>query len=81
MESSGFPQTNYHGGQANSSLVTLNRPKALNALSSPLFKELNNALGKLEEDTEIGAIVLTGSDKAFAGMTLSTSKPCAWQCS
>jgi enoyl-CoA hydratase len=58
----------YHVVQADSSRVTLNRPKALNALSSPLFKELNNALVKFEEDKEIGAIVLTGSDKAFAGM-------------
>lgn len=48
--------------------VTLNRPKALNALSSALFVELNDALKKYEEDKEIGAIVLTGSDKAFAGM-------------
>jgi len=48
--------------------VTLNRPKALNALSSPLFEELNDALRKLDEDETIGAIVLTGSEKAFAGM-------------
>jgi enoyl-CoA hydratase/carnithine racemase len=65
--------------QANSSRVTLNRPKALNALSSPLFKELNNALVKFEEDKEIGAIVLTGSDKAFAGMWPSTSNIRNWQ--
>lgn len=47
--------------------VTLNRPKALNALSSALFKELNAALKDYEEDKSIGAIVITGSDKAFAG--------------
>lgn len=47
-------------------LIRLNRPKALNALSSDLFKELNDALKKCEEDPEVGAIVLTGSDKAFA---------------
>ena len=47
-------------------LITLNRPKALNALSSPLFKELNAALKAFEEDKDVGAIVLTGSDKAFA---------------
>lgn len=47
--------------------VTLNRPKALNALSSPLFKELNDALTKYEEDDDIGAVVITGSEKAFAG--------------
>lgn len=49
------------------SLVTLNRPKALNALSSPLFKELNDALTKYDEDKDIGAIIITGSEKAFAG--------------
>ncbi|KIV87950.1 hypothetical protein PV10_09228 [Exophiala mesophila] len=47
-------------------LITLNRPKALNALSSALFVELNDALKKFEEDKEIGAIVLTGSERAFA---------------
>jgi len=48
-------------------IVTLNRPKALNALSSPLFKELNEALKNYEEDDDVSAIVITGSDRAFAG--------------
>ncbi|KAJ7072519.1 enoyl-CoA hydratase [Mycena amicta] len=48
------------------SLITLNRPKALNALSSPLFEELNKALKDAEADDAVGAIVLTGSEKAFA---------------
>ncbi|KAK2467844.1 hypothetical protein APHAL10511_000139 [Amanita phalloides] len=47
-------------------LITLNRPKALNALSSPLFKELNQALSDADNDHSVGAIVLTGSGKAFA---------------
>lgn len=47
-------------------LVTLNRPKALNALSSPLMDELTQALDALEADEKVGAIVITGSDKAFA---------------
>ncbi|KAJ7594653.1 enoyl-CoA hydratase [Mycena floridula] len=47
-------------------LVTLNRPKALNALSSPLFVELNKALADADADDSVGAIVLTGSEKAFA---------------
>ncbi|KAK2741548.1 hypothetical protein FQN55_008303 [Onygenales sp. PD_40] len=47
-------------------LITLNRPKALNALSSPLFRELNDALTKYDEDKSIGAIIITGSEKAFA---------------
>ncbi|KAF2425257.1 enoyl-CoA hydratase [Tothia fuscella] len=47
-------------------LITLNRPKALNALSTPLFLELNDALRKLDADKETGAIVITGSERAFA---------------
>ncbi|KAG5638806.1 hypothetical protein H0H81_010035 [Sphagnurus paluster] len=47
-------------------LITLNRPKALNALCSPLFAELNQALREADEDTSVSAIVLTGSEKAFA---------------
>ena len=47
-------------------LITLNRPEALNALSSPLMTELTDALDKFEEDNSIGAMVLTGSEKAFA---------------
>ncbi|KAF9268782.1 enoyl-CoA hydratase [Marasmius fiardii PR-910] len=46
--------------------ITLNRPKALNALSSPLFIELNKALFEADADDSVGAIVLTGSEKAFA---------------
>ncbi|KAF3166582.1 hypothetical protein TWF225_005601 [Orbilia oligospora] len=46
--------------------VTLNRPKALNALSTPLFKELNDALQKLDEDPSIRAILIAGSERAFA---------------
>ena len=48
-------------------LITLNRPKALNALSTPLFDELNEAVAQLDADKEIGALVLTGSERAFAG--------------
>ncbi|HSI40830.1 MAG TPA: enoyl-CoA hydratase [Xanthobacteraceae bacterium] len=47
-------------------LVTLNRPKALNALNGALIAELGAALDAYEADPAIGAIVLTGSDKAFA---------------
>ena len=47
-------------------LIRLNRPQALNALSSPLIEELNTALAAFEGDAAIGAIVLTGSEKAFA---------------
>jgi enoyl-CoA hydratase len=47
-------------------LVTLNRPDALNALNSALIDELNQALDVFEADGAIGAIVITGSEKAFA---------------
>ena len=47
-------------------LITLNRPKALNALSDQLVTELGQALDTLEADDSIGAIVVTGSEKAFA---------------
>lgn len=47
-------------------LVTLNRPKALNALNSVVMEEVVAALQAFEADETIGAIVLTGSEKAFA---------------
>jgi enoyl-CoA hydratase len=47
-------------------LVRLNRPDALNALCTPLIGELGRALDDFEADDAIGAIVLTGSEKAFA---------------
>ncbi|QSZ30918.1 hypothetical protein DSL72_000476 [Monilinia vaccinii-corymbosi] len=46
--------------------ITLNRPKALNALSTPLITELNDALLSFDKSPAISAIVLTGSAKAFA---------------
>jgi len=47
-------------------LVTLNRPKALNALSPALMRELAAAIDVFEADEDIGAIVVTGSERAFA---------------
>lgn len=47
-------------------VVTLNRPKALNALNGALIAELGSALDAFEADAGIGCIVLTGSDRAFA---------------
>ena len=47
-------------------LVTLNRPKALNALCAELVAELEQALNELEADAGIAVIVVTGSEKAFA---------------
>ncbi|HXQ50226.1 MAG TPA: enoyl-CoA hydratase [Stellaceae bacterium] len=47
-------------------LITLNRPKALNALCDALVREVGRALDLFEADDAIGAVVITGSDKAFA---------------
>eukprot|EP00924_Labyrinthula_sp_SR-Ha-C_P006144 maker-scaffold_54-snap-gene-1.21-mRNA-1 protein AED:0.30 eAED:0.30 QI:228/1/1/1/1/1/2/293/274 len=47
-------------------LITLNRPKALNALCTPLIEELNHATSILDKDPEIGAMIITGNGKAFA---------------
>ncbi len=47
-------------------IVTLNRPKALNALCDALVRELGLALDDFEADSGIGAIIITGSEKAFA---------------
>lgn len=47
-------------------LITLNRPQALNALNDQLIGELNAALDMFEADDGVGAIVVTGSERAFA---------------
>jgi enoyl-CoA hydratase len=47
-------------------LIRLNRPKQLNALNDQLMTELGAALGHFEADDNIGCIVITGSEKAFA---------------
>src|SRR3954465_319646 len=47
-------------------LITLNRPQALNALNSTLVREVNQALDAFEADANIGCVVITGSEKAFA---------------
>ncbi|HEY7854850.1 MAG TPA: enoyl-CoA hydratase [Terriglobales bacterium] len=47
-------------------VITLNRPQAMNALSTPLVNELGLALEAFEADAEIGCIVLTGGEKVFA---------------
>ena len=47
-------------------VITLNRPKMLNALSFGVFREIANAVDDLEADDGIGCIVLTGNEKAFA---------------
>jgi len=56
-------------------LITLNRPKQLNALNDALMDELRDALTDFDRDDAIGAIVLLGSEKAFAaGADVSAMK-------
>ena len=52
--------------QGHVGVITLNRPTALNALNEAVAKDVLVALTVLAEDNEIGAIVITGSEKAFA---------------
>jgi enoyl-CoA hydratase len=47
-------------------LITLNRPKALNALNAALMQEMTRALDAFEADDAIGCMIITGSEKAFA---------------
>ncbi|MBY4229895.1 enoyl-CoA hydratase [Rhodococcus fascians] len=47
-------------------IITLNRPKALNALNSQLMREVVSVVEEFDADSEIGAILITGSERAFA---------------
>jgi enoyl-CoA hydratase len=69
--------TAVHGdGPRKTALITLNRPKALNALNDPLMDELGHALLAFDADDGIGCIVLTGSERAFAaGADIPTMLP------
>lgn len=58
--------TEKRGAKQNVALITLNRPKALNALCDGLVTELSAAVDSFDKDESIGAIVITGSEKAFA---------------
>ncbi len=53
-------------GERRTALITLHRPKQLNALNDPLMDQLGEALLRFDADPAIGCIVLTGSEKAFA---------------
>ncbi|CAA0087662.1 putative enoyl-CoA hydratase echA8 [Starkeya nomas] len=60
-------------------VITLNRPKALNALNGELIAELGRALDAFEADAGIGCIVLTGSERAFAaGADIKEMQPLAF---
>ncbi|KRT78198.1 hypothetical protein AMK59_6936 [Oryctes borbonicus] len=61
-----FIKVDKAGANQNVGLITLNRPKALNALCNGLMTEVAKAIDTLEADKSVGAIVITGSEKAFA---------------
>ena len=63
-------------GARKTGLITLNRPKQLNALNDQLMDELGQALLAFDADDAIGCIVLTGSERAFAaGADIPTMQP------
>jgi enoyl-CoA hydratase len=63
-------------GERKTGLITLNRPKQLNALNDQLMDELGRALLAFDADDSIGCIVLTGSERAFAaGADIPTMAP------
>ncbi len=60
-------------------LITLNRPKALNALNTTVLREVVAALREFDADAKIGAIVITGSEKAFAaGADIKEMQPLSY---
>jgi enoyl-CoA hydratase len=58
--------TETRGEKKNIGLITLNRPKALNALCDGLMSELSKVLDDFENNPQISCVVLTGSEKSFA---------------
>ena len=54
------------GEKKNVGLITLNRPKALNALCNKLMSEVTDAVVRFDNNESIGAVVITGNEKAFA---------------
>lgn len=64
-----FPEDENNNGNNNRGgvgVITLHRPKALNALCDALFDDLIHAVKAFDDDESIGCIVITGSGKAFA---------------
>lgn len=61
-----FIRVEVTGEKNNVGLITLNRPKALNALCDKLMTEVNDAVKYFDREDAIGAVVITGNEKAFA---------------
>ena len=66
MSDSGYEFINVRVEGGKVGVITLNRPKALNALNAGLMVELGQALKAFDADAAIGCMILTGSEKAFA---------------
>ena len=61
-----FIKTEKKGEKENVALIHLNRPRAFNSLSIELMTELGTALKEFDQDDGVGAVVITGSKRAFA---------------
>lgn len=61
-----FIKSEISGTKQSIGIITLNRPKALNALCNGLMKELSEEITKFEKDATISTVIITGSEKAFA---------------
>lgn len=60
----------------NIGIITINRPKALNALNATVIGELERVIGEVEEDTSLGALILTGEGRSFvAGADIAEQYP------
>ena len=53
--------------KGNIGYLTINRPKALNALNTDVLSELSSVLGEIESNDDVKAVILTGEGKAFVG--------------
>ncbi|KAK9883084.1 hypothetical protein WA026_001286 [Henosepilachna vigintioctopunctata] len=61
-----FIKVEKKGAKNNVGLITLNKPKALNAFCNKLIAEVEDAVQAFDKDKDVGAMVITGSEKAFA---------------
>lgn len=68
-------KTLYYKTEGKAGIITVNRPKAMNALNSLFFKEFNEVLDNVEEDKDLRTLIITGEGKAFvAGADISEMK-------
>ncbi len=69
-------QTIRYEKEGNIGIATINRPEALNALNSTVISELEQLIGEVEKDKDLGAFILTGEGRSFvAGADIGEQKP------